>query len=85
MWGISVPIVIITSTFNINPGFALQMELLSEHTVIILNYTYKTYNLTVHFIKNTCTIGHLCSYIISQARGSRTVHKIMQVQAKNFS
>lgn len=36
-----------------------------------------------HFIKNT-GLAHSCNYTISQARGSSTVHEIMQIQVKSF-
>lgn len=40
---------------------------------------------SIHFMRNTDTPAHLCSYPISQSHGSSTVHEIMQLQVKSFS
>lgn len=39
----------------------------------------------VSFIRNTCTLTHLYSYLIGRSCGSSTMHTVINVQVKKFS
>lgn len=64
--------------------FRILCALCSEslNVLPLQNVSWCVRTLTEHFIRNTCTPTHSCTYLIGLLCGSRAVHKILQIRPK---
>lgn len=62
---------------------------ISKMHLILLLYLFpgpqNALYMTIHFIRNACITACLCSDLISQSSGSKTMCKLVQMQVNRYS